>query len=75
MTDIPEEHHAEIACRAEALVHKVQSEMQAILDGLADLPKPGAKSRAREATARVLRANADLWQFIEGKKPVVFAPR
>lgn len=70
MTDLPEQHHAATVDQTEALIDLIRGNAQAILNGLADRPKPGDKQRAREAARKIIHANGDLWRFIEGKKPI-----
>lgn len=70
MSDLPQKHHAAAVALAEELVDTVRGEVQRLLDGLADRPKPGAKQDARDAVIRILEANTKLWRFIECKKPL-----
>lgn len=70
MTKLPENHHAEAITRAEALIDLILQNVQTVLNGLADRPKPGTKKQARGAIKEILEANRELWRFIELKKPV-----
>lgn len=74
MTDLPEQYRADAVAMGEKLVDLIRRDAQVLLDGLADRPKPGAKARAREAVSRILSENAKLWRYVEGKKPLRFAP-
>lgn len=71
MTDLPEKYHAEVVDRFEELAKLIHATGQTILNGLADRPKPGDKAKARDAAKAIIFASHELWEFVEGKKPVV----
>lgn len=71
MTELPKEHHEAVVDQAEVLVDRIRHLAQIVMNGLADRPKPHAKTKAREAMREIIAMNGELWRFIEGKKPYV----